>query len=101
MILSVTVFAWVSVFNAVHRGAAHEVVEAGHFEPRDLRLEHLQGHRAQRLGHRLLAGDRQPHLAAHARVQFGVSALHLQGERLQLDEHVADGHVAGQVGHAA
>jgi hypothetical protein len=87
--------------NAVHGGPAHNIVKAGNLKPRDVRLEDLQRQRAQRFRNRLLAGDRQTHLAADAGIKFGMPALNLEGDGLQLDVDVADGGAAGQVGHAA
>ena len=87
--------------DAIHGGPAHNIVKAGNLKPRDVRLEDLQRQRAQGFRNRLLVRDSQTHLAADSGIKFGMPALDLQGDGLQLDVDVADGRAAGQVGHAA
>ena len=62
----------VTLAHAVHRGRAHQVVEARHLEPGDVLLEDVESHVAQVFCDHLLSDHGEPHLPARACVQLGV-----------------------------
>ena len=90
-----------SLTHTIYCCPAHNIVQAGNLEPRDVRLEDLQRQRAEGFRNRLLIGHRQTHLAADAGIKLGMPPLNLQRDRLQFDVDVADGGAPREIGHAA